>query len=228
MIDYEAAWALQLELARGRREGRLPDLLLLVEHPPTFTIGRGGDEAHLLAGADELAALGARVYHVDRGGDITYHGQGQIVGYPIVDLWARGRDIHRYLRVLEEAIIRTLAELGVAAGRLPPHTGVWVGEEKVAAIGVKVTRGVALHGFALNVQPDMRFFAAIVPCGIRDKGVTSLAALLGRPVDPAPVRARLAWHLGELLGIAWQPLAGTSVLPEQLRAQLLALPPLTP
>jgi len=205
-IEYEAAWALQRALADARRAERVPDLLLLVEHPPTFTIGRGGDLANLLASPAHLAALGARVYEVDRGGDITYHGPGQLVGYPIIDLLGRGRDVHRYLRLLEEALIRALAELGVHAGRLPPHTGVWVGAEKVAAIGVKISRGVTLHGFALNIAPDLDHFAAIIPCGIRDKGVTSLARLLGAPPDPAAVAARVSAHFGALAGLSWQSL----------------------
>lgn len=205
-VDYEAAWALQRALADDRRAGQLPDLLLLVEHPPTFTIGRGGSRAHLLAGPAELAALGAQVVEVDRGGDITYHGPGQLVGYPILDLLARGRDVHRYLRLLEEALIRALADLGLAAGRLPPHTGVWVGAEKIAAIGVKVSRGVTLHGFALNIAPDLTHFAAIIPCGIRDKGVTALAHALGAAPDPALVAARVAHHLADLAGLTWRSL----------------------
>jgi lipoate-protein ligase B len=203
-VEYEAAWELQRALARRRAEGRLPDLLLLVEHPPVFTVGRGGSEANLLASPAELAAMGACFLHVDRGGDITYHGPGQLVGYPIVDLRPRDRDVHRYLRMLEEALIRALTELDIAAGRLPPHTGVWVGEEKVAAIGVRISRGVTLHGFALNIDPDLGHFRAIIPCGIRDKGVTSVARLLGRPVEAGTVAARVAAHLGELLGLTWR------------------------
>ena len=213
---------MQRALATARREERTPDLLLLVEHPPTFTIGRGGGAAHLLASPAELAALGARVHEVDRGGDITYHGPGQLVGYPILDLLGRGRDVHRYLRLLEEALIRALADLGVAAGRLPPHTGVWVGDEKVAAIGVKISRGVTLHGFALNVAPDLRHFEAIVPCGIRDKGVTSLERLLGRAPDAALVAARVAAHLGALAGLAWRPLDLRGAPPDTLYDAIVA------
>jgi len=205
-VDYEAAWALQLRLAGDRRAGLVPDLLLVVEHPPTYTLGRAGHEEHLLVGPERLAQLGARVYHVDRGGDITYHGPGQLVGYPILDLLGRGRDVHRYLRMLEEAIIRTLAAEGIAAGRQPPHTGAWVGDDKIAAIGVKVSRGVTLHGFALNIAPNLDYCAAIVPCGIRDKGVTSLARLLGRPIDHDRVCEHVALHLGDLAGVAWRSL----------------------
>lgn len=210
-LDYVEAWALQRALAAERRDRPTPDLLLLVEHPPTITIGRSGSERHLLAGAAELAAIGATVIAVDRGGDITYHGPGQLVAYPIIDLHSRGRDIHRYLRLLEEAVIRALADVGVAAGRLPPHTGVWVGEEKIAAIGVKVSRGVTLHGLALNIDPDLGHFDAIIPCGIYDKGVTSVARVLGQPPAPALLADQLAHHLGALLGIAWCELDARSL-----------------
>lgn len=205
-MDYAAAWELQLQLARDRRAGLVPDLLLFVEHPHTYTLGRTGHDEHLLIGAEELARSGARLYHVDRGGDITYHGPGQLVGYPIVDLLSRGRDVHRYLRLLEEAVILTLTHLGLAGTRRPPHTGVWVGEEKIAAIGVKVSHGVTLHGFALNIAPDLGYFDRIVPCGIRDKGVTSLQRLLGRPVVMEAPAGRVAIHLSDLLGLRPEPL----------------------
>jgi lipoate-protein ligase B len=221
-VEYMAAWDVQRALAAARREERAPDLLLLVEHPPTFTIGRGGGAANLLASPAEVAALGARVHEVDRGGDITYHGPGQLVGYPIIDLLGRGRDVHRYLRLLEEALIRALADLGVAAGRLPPHTGVWVGDEKVAAIGVKISRGVTLHGFALNVAPDLRHFEAIIPCGIRDKGVTSLERLVGRAPEAALVADRVAAHLGALAGLAWRRLDLRDASPDALYDAILA------
>jgi lipoate-protein ligase B len=221
-VEYESAWQLQLALARARREGSVPDLLLLLEHPPTFTIGRSGGQQHLLISGDEVAALGARVYEVDRGGDITYHGPGQLVGYPILDLTTRGRDVHRYLRLLEEVVIRAVAELGVVAGRQAPHTGVWIGDEKVAAIGVKVSRGVALHGFALNIAPNLDHFAAIVPCGIRDKGVTSLAAWLGAAPDARRVAARVAAHFGELAGLAWCPVDLLATPGAELYAAIVA------
>lgn len=203
-VPYEPTWTAQRALAQARRDGGVPDLLLLVEHPPTFTIGRSGRPEHLLAGPEWLAALGATVHMVDRGGDITYHGPGQLVAYPILDLQPRGRDVHRYLRALEEAIIRTVADFGIVAHRLPPHTGVWVGETKIAAIGVRVNRGVTLHGLALNVAPDLGHFDAIIPCGIRDKGVTSMRHLLGHGPEMEAVADRLTVRLGDLLGLRWR------------------------
>ncbi|MCC6628388.1 MAG: lipoyl(octanoyl) transferase LipB [Chloroflexi bacterium] len=226
-LDFAEAWALQRALAVARRERPTPDLLLLVEHPPTITIGRSGSERHLLAGAAELAAIGATVIAVDRGGDITYHGPGQLVAYPIIDLHSRGRDIHRYLRLLEEAVIRALADVGVAASRLPPHTGVWVGEEKIAAIGVKVSRGVTLHGLALNIDPDLSHFDAIVPCGIHDKGVTSVARVLGRPPAPELLAARLTHHLGALLGVAWRGMDARALPATARLAAIVAMASLT-
>jgi lipoyl(octanoyl) transferase len=179
-IEYAAAWQLQRDLAAMRAEEQIGDVLLLLEHPPTITLGRGADAAHLLASEERLARLGVTVHAIDRGGDVTYHGPGQLVGYPIFHLANHGRDLHRFLRQIEEALIRALAELGVCGRRFPPHTGVWVGEEKIAAIGIKVSRWVSTHGFALNVAPDLSHFDLIVPCGIRDHGVTSLSAAAGR------------------------------------------------
>jgi lipoyl(octanoyl) transferase len=177
----------------ARSAGRVPDLLLFVQHPPVYTLGRGGREEHLLVSREELAARGAILRRTARGGDITYHGPGQLVGYPILDLGEHGRDLHRYLRGLEESLIRTLAEFGVTAARVPRLTGVWVGESaapcvasllpprKIAAIGVAVKRWVTYHGFALNVTVELERFRAIVPCGLHDRGVTSLHELAPAP-----------------------------------------------
>jgi lipoyl(octanoyl) transferase len=176
-IDYPLAEELQRELVSLRTLDRIGDILLLLEHPPTITLGRGADHRHLLAAPTMLSHLGIRVISTDRGGDITYHGPGQLVGYPIVKLEGAYRDIHQYLRRLEEALITLLAEHQIAASRFPPHTGVWVQQAKIAAIGVKVSRWVCSHGFALNVNPDMTHFETIVPCGIRNYGVTSLHQL---------------------------------------------------
>lgn len=179
-MAYRPAWELQRRVAAAVQQGSLPDTVLWVEHEPVYTVGRAarGSLGNLLWDRERLGREGIELYEVDRGGDITYHGPGQLVGYPIVDLNRRGRDLHRYLRDLEESLIRALAAgYGIAARRLPPHTGVWVGEEKIAAIGVKAAHWVTQHGFALNVCPDLRHFAGIVPCGIRDKGVTSLERL---------------------------------------------------
>jgi len=162
--------------------------LVLVEHDPqVITLGRGADRSNVLAGPEQLAAAGIELHETSRGGDVTYHGPGQLVGYPIIRVDLHGRDVHRYLRDVEEVLIRLLARFDLAAGRPEGLTGVWVGDEKVAAIGVAVRRWVSYHGFALNVCPDMSHFEWIVPCGVADRGVTSLARLLGRPIGVGEV-----------------------------------------
>lgn len=182
-IDYASAWQLQRELVQQRREGTLPDTLLLLEHsPPVITLGRAAHKEHLLVSEHLLQEMGIQLVETDRGGDITYHGPGQLVGYPILDLREHGRDVHLYLRRLEESLIAALSHLGVVAHRKEGLTGVWVGEQKIAAIGVKVSHWVTMHGFALNVDPNLSHFHLIVPCGIHDKGVTSLQHLLQREV----------------------------------------------
>lgn len=182
-IEYASAWQLQRELAQQRRAGAIPDTLLLLEHrPPVITLGRGSHAEHLLVTPQQLEKLGIQLVETDRGGDITYHGPGQLVGYPILDLRQHDRDVHLYLRRLEEVIIAALSHFGIVGHRKEGLTGVWVGEEKVAAIGIKVSHWVTMHGFALNVCPDLSHFELIVPCGIRDKGVTSLQKLLRREV----------------------------------------------
>jgi lipoate-protein ligase B len=181
-IPYAEAFDLQRRLHAERVAGARPDTLILLTHPPVVTLGRGADPAHLLVSPDECRARGVEVHETDRGGDITYHGPGQLVGYPIVDLRARGLGPREFLRLLEETLIRLLGDFGVDAGRIHGLTGVWVGDRKVAAMGIRISRGVSMHGFALNVTTDLSDFDLIVPCGIRDRGVTSLAELLGRPV----------------------------------------------
>jgi len=173
-------WDLQRALWALRTEGAIGDIVLLTEHEHVFTIGKSGDDNHLLASVEELRAGGIEVFAVDRGGDITYHGPGQLVGYPILDLNSRTPDIHKYLRDIEEVLIRTLRTYSLTGVREEGMTGVWVDGEKVAAIGVKVSRWVTMHGFALNLSPDMRLFSLIVPCGISDRGVTSLSRASGR------------------------------------------------
>ena len=205
-VPYGPAWELQEELAAQRRAGTIGDRLLLLEHYPVYTTGRGGDDANLLAGAGRLRELGAEFFRIDRGGDITFHGPGQLVAYPIVAL-RDPLDLRRYVRTLEAAIIEAAATFGVAAGRLDGLTGVWVaGERKLAAIGVRVRRGVTTHGLALNVSTDLRWFDEMIPCGVRDKGVTSLAAEIGRPVPMAQVEERLADQLARAFGLV--PVAG--------------------
>jgi lipoate-protein ligase B len=194
-IAYDAAWAVQRRLAAEMALSAMPDRLLLLEHNPVYTIGRSGRPEHLLMSEQECAQQGIQVRRVDRGGDITYHGPGQLVGYPILDLKryydSRGLqrpDLHLYLREVEEVLIQTLAAFGVAGQRFAGYTGVWVdtaaGKKKIAAIGVRVSaRGISSHGFALNVDPQLAHFAGIIPCGIEDYGVTSLAQLLGQQVE---------------------------------------------
>lgn len=182
-MDYTSAWEVQRRLAQQRRVGTIPDTLLLLEHiPPVITLGRATQQEHLLATREQLQNLGIQLVETDRGGDITYHGPGQLVGYPILDLREHSRDVHLYLRRLEEVIIRALRHFGIEAHRKEGLTGVWVGEEKVAAMGIKVSHWITMHGFALYVYPNLSHFDLIVPCGIHDKGVTSLQNLLGQEV----------------------------------------------
>jgi lipoyl(octanoyl) transferase len=179
---YEDAWNIQKRLFDLRHYGVIGDNLLLTEHEHVYTFGKGGDENHLLASSEELRITGVDVVRVDRGGDVTYHGPGQIVGYPILDLNSHGTDIHQYLRNLEEVIIQTLFIFGIEAEREKGMTGVWVRGEKIAAIGVKVSRWITMHGFALNVNTDLTRFSRIIPCGIFHKGVTSMQQLLGEEI----------------------------------------------
>ena len=178
LVPYEEAWALQNRLAGGRRAGIVPDTLILLEHPHTYTIGRSGTRDHVFLSEAEMAARGITCLDVDRGGDVTYHGPGQLVGYPILDLGPQP-DVGRYLRNLEGCLIDVLADFEILAGRLEGYTGVWLGDRKIAAIGVKVSQGVTTHGFALNVSTDLSLFTHILACGIPDKGVTSMALELG-------------------------------------------------
>ena len=200
VVPYAEALALQRSLVEDRRAGRIGDTLLLVEHPHVLTLGVRGDggRSHILATADALASRGVDVFEAGRGGDVTYHGPGQLVGYPIIDLNPGRRDVHRYVRDLEEVLIRTAADYGIAAGRIDGLTGVWVGEEKLAAIGVRIARWITSHGFALNVATNLDYFSLIVPCGIPDRGVTSISRLLGRPVELEEVAARVAAHFDKV------------------------------
>ncbi len=201
-LDYMAAWALQRELVARRSTGAIGDTLMLVEHPHTYTLGRATKDGHLLIGPEELTAQGIALVETDRGGDITYHGPGQVVGYPILKLSHHGGDVLRYLRMIEETLIVALAGYGLNAGRVEGLTGVWVGEEKVAAIGVKLSAsGVTHHGFALNVTTDLRYFRQIIPCGIVGKGVTSLERLLGAAPPRAEIEARVVTAFGEVFSV---------------------------
>jgi len=170
------------------------DVLLLVEHPHVYTLGKSGDSAHLLKGLSELSEIDAEYVEIDRGGDITYHGPGQIVGYPILDLDRYFTDVHKYLRYLEEVIIRTCADYGIEAGRIDGLTGVWTGNRKICAMGIKCSRWITMHGFALNVNTDLAYFQHIVPCGITDKEVTSMEQLLGSEIDQDEVKEHIIRH----------------------------------
>lgn len=207
VIGYEPCWKLQNDLAAAVAAGERPETLLLLEHPHTYTCGRRGGRDHLLVSDEQLAREGITVLDVDRGGDITYHGPGQLVAYPVIDLhrqWG-AIDYHAYLRLLEEALIGTLAYFSITASRVPGYSGVWAGlpgrEEKIAAIGVKVdARGITTHGIALNVATDLSFFHRIIPCGISDRGVTSMAVLLGRAPDLSEVKAAFTEHFCRSFG----------------------------
>ncbi|MBA3349723.1 MAG: lipoyl(octanoyl) transferase LipB [Actinobacteria bacterium] len=190
-VDYGTAWSAQAELFSARRDGAIGDRLLLLEHPPTYTLGRRTSPSDLICDAAARAARSISLYEVDRGGRATYHGPGQLVGYPIISLGQR-YDVIAYVRNLEEVLIRTAADLGVEARR-DRHTGVWVGNDKLAAIGVKITRGITMHGFALNVTTDLTMFAGIVPCGLSDRGVTSVEAVTGR-AHAVRATAQIAAH----------------------------------
>ena len=194
LVPYADALALQERLVDERRAGAIGDTVLLLEHPPVITRGvrNRASMANLLASAEELDRYGVELFETGRGGDITYHGPGQLVGYPILDLRPDRCDVHRYVRDLEEVLIRAIAVFGVIGSRVPGLTGVWVGperrESKIAAIGIRISRWVTSHGFALNVSTDLRHFRLIVPCGIADRGVTSLDCVVGRPVPMADVQ----------------------------------------
>ena len=196
LVPYGEALAMQRQLVEERRAGRVPDLLLLLQHPAVITLGVKGDggRANIVATDGRLAELGIAVQETGRGGDVTYHGPGQIVGYPIIDLKPDRCDVHVYVRDLEEVMIRVCAEYGLTASRIKGLTGVWVGAEKIAAIGVRISRWVTSHGFAFNVSTPLDHFALIVPCGIADRGVTSLERATGRDISLADVEEAVIRH----------------------------------
>ena len=195
-VDYAEALRLQREQVAQRKAEAIPDTLLLLEHPHVYTLGRNAKREHLLISNRQLAQLGAQLFETDRGGDITYHGPGQLVGYPIFDLAKHRRDIAWFMRSLEEIFIGVASDFGIEAARLAGAPGVWVGNDKLVAMGVHVSRWVTSHGFAFNVSTDLRYFDWIVPCGLRGKGVTSLEKLLGRPVEMQVAMDRVIEHFG--------------------------------
>lgn len=193
-LGYLDAYDLQTELLRQKSAGRIEDAILLLEHPPTVTIGKSGKIDNVLISQSELAVRGIPVLFVDRGGDVTYHGPGQLIGYPIIDLRSRGRDLHRYVGELEEVIIRTLDDFGIKGSRDSSHRGVWVEGKEIAAIGLRVKRWVSLHGFALNVTTDLTPFSWINPCGFTDRGATSMTALIKQEISLTEVGKSLLSH----------------------------------
>ena len=197
LVPYETGLALQAELVAARKAGEIPDTLVLLQHPPVITLGVKVRQSrdHVLATDEELGAMGVGLFEAGRGGDVTYHGPGQLVGYPILDLKPGRMDAHKYVRDLEDVLIRVCADYGLAGTRKSGLTGVWVGEEKVAAIGVRLSRWVTSHGFALNVATNLEHFRLIVPCGIADRGVTSLERLLGAAPPMDEVEAAVIRHL---------------------------------
>jgi len=198
LLEYARAWALQKTLMDLVRRGAIPDVLILLEHPHVYTLGRRGRRSDIFLDDGELARLGVEVRQVDRGGEVTYHGPGQLVAYPILKLRGWGGPV-RYVRSLEEVLIRTLADFGIAGHTVEGRPGVWVGEEKIAFIGVGIRSGVTRHGIALNVSPNLTFFDHIVPCGIPHLAVTSMAELLGRPVAVDEVDCSLARNFGQVV-----------------------------
>jgi lipoate-protein ligase B len=205
LVPYERGLALQRQLAEQRSSGQVPDTLLLLEHAPVITLGRRGSRQDILAPPERLRDLGITVVETNRGGLVTYHGPGQLVGYPIADLRRLARDAPSYVSGLEETIIRALAEHGIAGFRDPAARGVWTSQGKIAAIGVAVSRGVTLHGFAVNLAPDLGHFGLIDPCGLGARGVTSAERLLGCCPEPAAFRQAIAFHFGQVFGRRMQP-----------------------
>ena len=223
LLGYTQAYALQKRVVAARKAGAVEDVLLLCEHAHVITLGRNGKLENLLASERVLRQKGVEFHATDRGGDITYHGPGQIVGYPILNLGAIRRDIVWYVRTLEEAMIRATAEFGITAEREPGRTGVWVQAGKLAAIGVHISRWVSSHGFAYNVSTDLRNFDLIVPCGMADRQATSLEKLLGRNVQERDVAPRITRHLGALLGLEIQEVSRKELLEKLEHAEQAAL-----
>jgi lipoyl(octanoyl) transferase len=201
LVGYADGLRRQRERVAARKAGVIPDTLLLLEHPHVYTLGRNAKTENLLISAEELAARGAQVFEIERGGDVTYHGPGQLVGYPILDLAQHRRDIAWYMRSLEEVFLAVAGEYGIQAGRLAGAPGVWVRNDKLVALGVHISRWVTSHGFAFNVNTDLRYFDWIVPCGLRDRGVTSLQKLLGRPVEMEEVAGRVVRQFGRVFEV---------------------------
>ena len=200
-IEYSEAYGLQKELLQERLKGQIADTLLLLEHPPTITVGKAGKLENVLVPPAELAHAGVSLILTDRGGDVTYHGPGQIVGYPILDLRERNRDAHQYVHNLEEVLIRTLVDYSIKSERDPSHAGVWVNDEEIAALGLRIHRWITMHGFALNVNTDLNHFSLINPCGFTNKTATSMARLLGYELSTGEVTGRLLSHFADVFEV---------------------------
>ncbi len=216
-VPYAEALELQKELVEARKTGAIPDQLLLLQHPPVITLGvkARSDRSHVLATEESLDEQGVELFETGRGGDVTYHGPGQLVGYPILDLRPDRCDVHRYVRDLEAALILVAESFGIQAGRVPGLTGVWVGNDKLAAIGVRISRWITSHGFAFNVGTDLSHFDLIVPCGITDRGVTSLDVLLGRAAPMVAVEEAAIAAMASVFGRVAVPAAQT--IPQSVR-----------
>jgi lipoyl(octanoyl) transferase len=198
LIDYKEAWDLQKSIHQLRVEDKIDDVLFLLEHPHTYTLGKIADKNNLVGDEKYLSDNKISVYDIDRGGDITYHGPGQIVGYPIINLTNWKQDTHKYLRALEEVIISTCADYGLSGSRVDKYTGVWLDSRKICAIGIKVSRWITMHGFAFNVNTDLNLFNGIIPCGISDKEVTSLKKELKKEILLNEVKEKIIHHFGDL------------------------------
>lgn len=221
-VPYADALALQHRLVDARKRGALNDTLLLLEHPPVFTLGRNADDSNILVSREFLRQQGIDVFRVERGGDVTYHGPGQLVGYPILDLRNFRLDVGWFVRSMEELLIRALGDFGIRGKRIEKLVGVWVDQDslvapdaKIVQIGARIEQWITYHGFALNVNPNIAHFDLIVPCGISDKAVTSMARVLNQPVDPRAVRERVAARFGEVFGAEM-----TEVPREEFQARL--------
>ncbi len=201
LVSYDKAYYLQKRLHKFRREGRIDDVLILLEHEPVVTMGREGKRDNILVSDELLQSKGIRVFEIDRGGDVTLHCPGQLVGYPILDLKIHGKNIHKYLRNLEEVIIRSLKVYGIDGQRIENHTGVWVGEKKIASIGIGIKGWVTFHGFSLNINSDLSYFSLIRPCGFESRTVTSMSEILGSPVEPKDFRHQLIEQFAEVFSL---------------------------
>jgi len=204
LIDYEKAWNLQHQLWAGRVEEKLPDLLLLLEHPHVITLGRRGNRSHLIASQEVLEAMKIPIFHVERGGDVTYHGPGQIVGYPIFNLKDYGYRLVRFVSQLEEVLLSVLADFQIGGRRDPLNRGVWVNSEKIASVGVAIKRWVSFHGLSLNYETDLKYFELINPCGLEGKKMTSMAEILGKEISRNFLIERIGFHFREIFERDWE------------------------